>query len=317
MTKRFTALFLACALLLTAAAATAESAIILGVGGDVALTLETTGTGTAKGHGGDVTVTIKATDGVLTEVTAVGEGEDMGGKALETLPPLMAENNTINVDAISMATETSTAIKEAAALALQAAGLDPDKYQKHISAEGTEVTEEAAAPAAEAVDGYTTASTTKNVLSGDALAAVAPALEALSSTLSTTAEAKAEGFVQKEGTTTAQILTINEDGSIGLSTISEWAFSGADNTVKMKLTYGQNALNLTRDGATGTLMVKVEGAEYLLHLAVTDVEVLEYSDAAFEAGEFDQFYSGAENHFAEYHITCDVTAVEVTYALMF
>ncbi len=325
MKKRLFAILTVCAMLTALASAGAESAIILGVGGNIALSVETSGTGTAQGHGGDVTVTIHAKDAVLTAVEAVGEKEDMGSVPLEKLPQWMVEGNTINVDAISGATETSEAIKAAAALALKNAGLNADKYQNHyVSDEPAPAVAPAAAPEApaaeaapEAVDGYTTASATKTVLSAEAIAAIAPTLEAQSSTLSTTADTKKEGFAAKEGTTTAQIMTVNPDGSVGLSTISEWAYSAADNTVKMKLTHGQNAVNLEEIGAAGTLLVKAEGAVYLLHLRVTDVEVLEYSDAAFEAGEFDQFYSGAANQLDEHHITCDVTAIEVTYALMF
>ena len=76
--------------------------------------------------------------------------------------------------------------------------------------------------AAETVDTYTTASATKSVLSGDALAEAEKVLMAQSSLLSTADEAKAEGYQPKEGTSTAQIMSINVDGSIGLSTISEW-----------------------------------------------------------------------------------------------
>ena len=168
---------------------------------------------------------------------------------------------------------------------------------------------------AEAADAYTTASATKAVLSGDELTAAEAVLQAKSSLLSTSAEAKAEGYAAKEGTGLAQILSVNADGSVGLSTISEWKYEAGK--VSMKLTQGQNALNLAEAGKTGTLLVGADGAWYLLHLVVTDVEVLEYSDAAFEAGEFDQFYSGAAAKLNEYHINCDVPTIECSHALMF
>ena len=57
---------------------------------------------------------------------------------------------------------------------------------------------------AEAADAYTTASATKAVLSGDELAAAEAVLQAKSSLLSTSAEAKAEGYAAKEGTGLAQ-----------------------------------------------------------------------------------------------------------------
>ena len=111
---------------------------------------------------------------------------------------------------------------------------------------------------AEAADAYTTASATKAVLSGDELAAAEAVLQAKSSLLSTSAEAKAEGYAAKEGTGLAQILSVNADGSVGLSTISEWKYEAGK--VSMKLTQGQNALNLAEAGKTGTLLVGADGA---------------------------------------------------------
>ncbi|MBQ8556368.1 MAG: FMN-binding protein [Clostridia bacterium] len=87
-----------------------------------------TGTGQAIGFGGNVIVTITLTDGVITEVTADGPKEILGVYALEQLPISMVEGNTINVDTIAAATVTSTAVIEAARLALTDAGVDPDDY---------------------------------------------------------------------------------------------------------------------------------------------------------------------------------------------
>ena len=167
--------------------------------------------------------------------------------------------------------------------------------------------------AAETLDVYTTASTTKTVLAGDALAEAEKVLMAKSSLLSTADEAKAEGYQAKKGTGTAQILSINPDGSVGLSTISEWKYE--DGKVFVKLTQGQNALNLAREGATGTLLVKGDGPYYILHLKTVAVTVLEYS--AETAGQFDQYYSGAANALNEYDIEFDVGAIEQSFALMF
>jgi len=95
--------------------------------------------GTAQGIGGDVVVTITLDNGVITDVKAVGENETqgIGSVALEQMPPEMVAGNTINVDAIATATVTSNAILEAAALALQEAGLDPEDYMEaaEVSAE--------------------------------------------------------------------------------------------------------------------------------------------------------------------------------------
>ena len=167
--------------------------------------------------------------------------------------------------------------------------------------------------AAETVDAYTTASTTKTVLSGDALAAAEKVLMAKSSLLSSADEAKAEGYQAKTGTGVAQIMSINPDGSVGLSSISEWKYESGK--VFVRLTQGQNALNLAKEGATGTLLVKGDGPWYILHLKAVAVTVLEYS--AETAGQFDQYYSGAANALNEYDIEFDVGAIEQTSMLMF
>ena len=169
------------------------------------------------------------------------------------------------------------------------------------------------AAAAETVDAYTTASATKTVLSGDDLAAAEQVLMAKSSLLSSADEAKAEGYQAKEGTATAQIMSINPDGSVGLSTISEWKYENGK--VFVRLTQGQNALNLAQEGATGTLLVKGDGPYYLVHLKMAAVTVLEYSEET--AGQFDQYYSGAANALNEYDIEFDVGTIEQTFALMF
>ncbi len=88
-------------------------------------------TGTAKGFGGDVSVTLTLTDGKITGCTAEGadETEGVGSKAIEQLPGEIAESGSIAVDGVSGATITSDAIKEAAAAAITAAGLNPEDFQ--------------------------------------------------------------------------------------------------------------------------------------------------------------------------------------------
>lgn len=102
-------------------------------------------TGTAKGFGGDVSVTLTLTDGAITGCTAEGkdETEGVGSQAIAKMPGAIAESGSIAVDGVSGATITSTAIKEAAAAALTAAGLNPDDYktavEKDASAEDSTV----------------------------------------------------------------------------------------------------------------------------------------------------------------------------------
>ena len=125
MKKRIAALLLVLVMVLTGVPAMADTV---------------TGEGTAKGFGGDVKVTVTVTDGKIADVTAVGESETqgIGSVALEKLPAAMEENNTINVDAMSAATITSNAIKEAAAAALANAGLKAEDFMQAVEAKAAE-----------------------------------------------------------------------------------------------------------------------------------------------------------------------------------
>ncbi len=95
-------------------------------------------TGTAKGMGGDVTVTLTLTDSKITGCTAEGadETQGIGTLALEQLPGQIAETGSIAVDGVSGATITSDAIKEAAAAALTAAGLNADDFKTAVENSG-------------------------------------------------------------------------------------------------------------------------------------------------------------------------------------
>ena len=96
-------------------------------------------TGTAKGFGGDVSVTLTLTDGAITGCTAEGKDETqgVGSEAIAKMPGEIAESGSIAVDSVSGATVTSTAIKEAAAAALTAAGLNPDDYKTAVEKTGS------------------------------------------------------------------------------------------------------------------------------------------------------------------------------------
>ena len=107
-----------------------NSASSAGVSGDF--------TGTAKGMGGDVTVTLTLTDSKITGCTAEGadETQGIGTLALDQLPGQIAETGSIAVDGVTGATITSDAIKEAAAAALTAAGLNPDDFKTAVENNG-------------------------------------------------------------------------------------------------------------------------------------------------------------------------------------
>ena len=96
-------------------------------------------TATAKGFGGDVSVTLTLTDGAITGCTAEGKDETqgVGSEAIAKMPGEIAESGSIAVDGVSGATITSTAIKEAAAAALTAAGLNPDDYKTAVENNAT------------------------------------------------------------------------------------------------------------------------------------------------------------------------------------
>ncbi len=96
-------------------------------------------TATAKGFGGDVSVTLTLTDSVITGCTAEGKDETqgVGSEAIAKMPGAIAESGSIAVDGVSGATATSTAIQEAAAAALTAAGLNPEDYKTAVEKTGS------------------------------------------------------------------------------------------------------------------------------------------------------------------------------------
>ncbi len=94
----------------------------------------------SKGMGGEakpVKVTLTLENSVITDVQVEGPGETegIGTKAIETIPELIVANNSLNVDVVSSATMTSTAILEAAAAALEEAGVNPDDYMVEVNVE--------------------------------------------------------------------------------------------------------------------------------------------------------------------------------------
>ena len=95
-----------------------------------------TATGTAKGNNGDVTVEVTMTKDKLykIEVTEQQETEGIGDKAIAEIPGKMIENNSVKVDAVSGATNTSNAIIEAVKAAIKSAGFDPADFENEIAA---------------------------------------------------------------------------------------------------------------------------------------------------------------------------------------
>ncbi len=89
-----------------------------------------TATAKAPGIGGDVVVEVKADAATIYEVNILEQNETpgIGSVAAEKLPAAMVAGNTVDVDAITGATVTSTAIKTAVTEALTSLGFDPAAY---------------------------------------------------------------------------------------------------------------------------------------------------------------------------------------------
>ena len=84
--------------------------------------------GEGIGMGGEdapVKVTITLEDSVIRDVTVSAEGETdgIGTKAIDAMPGAMVEANSIEVDIVAGATLTSNAILEGANQALSSAGI--------------------------------------------------------------------------------------------------------------------------------------------------------------------------------------------------
>lgn len=80
-------------------------------------------TKTEKGFGGDVIVTTSFKEGKIVSIEIKGDKEtpEYGGKAIEQLPQIMIDANSADVDGITGATVTSSAVKKAVADAIKEA----------------------------------------------------------------------------------------------------------------------------------------------------------------------------------------------------
>lgn len=167
------------------------------------------------------------------------------------------------------------------------------------------------------VDTKTGASSTRTVLSGDDLDAAVENLEAISNDLATKAETEKDGYEEPESEI-AQVLSVNDDGTPAMSTIHAWKVEGEgeDATITVVMTDGRTISNLIAEGAKGTILIHGD-AYYLIHVETKEVTTLEYSEEAYEAGEFNSAYSGASNELNEYTVTFTITDIESTQVYMF
>ncbi len=131
MNKKLTSLFLSAALML---------GCLMGCGGQGDSTPTpaaggpfTAGTyeGEGQGNNGPVKVSVTFTADAITEVKVTEHGETQGlcEAPIERIPAAVMEGQTLAVDAVSGATNTSRAILEAVAACITAAGADPADFQ--------------------------------------------------------------------------------------------------------------------------------------------------------------------------------------------
>lgn len=194
------------------------------------------------------------------------------------------------------------------------------------------------AVADELVDTYTSASLTKSYVEGDEAAALAEVLTASGADIATTKQASAPDYVKMYGMH-VNVITVNPDGCPGMSTIGYWRYvnnreggadvvisaadwtytrpgTGADQVV-FQLTDGQNARNLLGENARCTIQLTSNGANYLIHLDIVEVFAQEFTQEAYDAGEFATGYSGADRQATSYYFVGNVLSIEKSYAIQF
>ena len=119
--KKFLSLFLALALMLTM------------VGGAMAETKDGTYTHTVKGFNDGLKVETVIKDGKIESVTVLESNEtDPGQPAIQKLPGMIVEHQSIAIDTISGATRTSEGILNAVLLALGEAGADETLFSTPV-----------------------------------------------------------------------------------------------------------------------------------------------------------------------------------------
>lgn len=91
---------------------------------------EATGEGTAAGHNGDLKAVVTFDGDKIAKIDLTHEEtEGLGDKAADKLVEEIVANNSINVDTVSGATVTSTAVIEAVKAAIEASGRDVKNFE--------------------------------------------------------------------------------------------------------------------------------------------------------------------------------------------
>lgn len=161
------------------------------------------------------------------------------------------------------------------------------------------------------------ASSTRTTLSGDDYDEAIDDLISISNDLATQSETEEAGYEAPEEHY-AQVMSVNDDGSVAMSTIHAWKVEKTDDgaTITVVMTDGRTISNLIATGAKGTILIH-GNAYYLLHVENIDTTTLAYSDEDYEAGKFNSAYSGADEEKNEYTVTFDIYDLESTYVYMF
>ncbi len=103
---------------------------------------EATGEGTAKGHNGDLKAVVTFDGDKIAKIDLEHEEtEGLGDKAADSLVEKIVANNSVNVDTVSGATVTSTAVIEAVKAAIEASGRDVKAFETEADAKKGETTE--------------------------------------------------------------------------------------------------------------------------------------------------------------------------------
>ena len=98
-------------------------------------------TASAAGNNGDVTVSVDIQSGVIAAVTVTSHNETAGisDPAIERIPKEIVEKQSLTIDAVSGATNTSNAILSAVAQCVTLAGGDPVQFAAGANAEVPEM----------------------------------------------------------------------------------------------------------------------------------------------------------------------------------
>ncbi len=237
-------------------------------------------TGTAPGMMGDVTVEVTATPERLYQIKVVEENEtpDIGGLAAAQLPGDIYEAQSLDVDDVTGATVTSTAIKNAIRNGLDSAGISTAAFESAAPADVTKgvVGGEGAAEPVEATEsGDATAEPAETTESGDATAELMDGGEEIPAD-AVTARGTAKGI---NGDVTVEV-TATPDKLYRVSVVEQSETEGIGSLAVAQLPGDiLNAQSLQVDGVTGATVT----SEAIKNAIRNALETAGVSAAAFEA----------------------------------